>query len=427
MRGTMRLISRRAIVLCTAGLLVLPACRDAKSVKFDGPYGKLVSKYVPQIEKATGLAFKTPPKVEKRSTDEVRTFLEKEFNDNLPALELEGASRAYKLLGLLPDTMDLRRFMLRLLGEQVIGYYDPRTKVLYVVSDTAPGRAALVEVTISHELVHALQDQYVPLDSIQKQRGDNDRQTAAQSVMEGQATYEQMASMLGGDISVRMPGGWDRVREMIRENQTAMPVFSSAPMLLQESLLFPYLSGAEFMRRFKEKKSGLPPWQPLPTSTEQVLHFEKYVAGEQPIRVELPPLLTGTKVFENNLGEFETRLFLFQALQDLGTSARSAAGWGGDRYVVASLGGGAGIAWVTVWDTPIDAGEFRDAAQRAAQRRLGTPGTGSADRKRYEGNGRVVEISAVTVQGKAAIIWTDVPAGSSTRLIDAAMVRLTEK
>jgi len=278
---------------------------------------------------------------------------------------------------------------------------------------------------VAHELVHALQDQYFNLDSLQKERDDNDRLTAAQAVMEGQATYEQMSTMLGGDLGVRMPGGWDRVREMIRENQTAMPVFASAPMLLQETLLFPYLSGAEFMHRFKGAKTGKPPWQPIPVSTEQVLHFEKYQAGEQPVKVELPTLLAGTKVYENNLGEFETRLFLFQALQDLGTSARSAAGWGGDRYVVANLAGGAGIVWVTVWDTPIDGGEFRDAAQRAAQRRLGVAGTGSAEVRRFEGKGRVVEISATTVQGKAAIIWTDVPAGNGTRLIDAAKVRLT--
>ncbi len=423
----MRFNSRRAAGVCAAALTLLAACGDSSAVSYSGPYGKLVGKYVPQIEKATGLAFKTPPTVEPRSTDEVRAFLEKEFNDNLPALELEGASRAYKLLGFLPDTMDLRGFMLRLLGEQVIGYYDPAAKVLYVVRDTSAGRAALVEVTVAHELVHALQDQYFNLDSLQKQRDDNDRLTAVQAVMEGQATYEQMSTMLGGDLGVRMPGGWDRVREMIRENQTAMPVFASAPMLLQETLLFPYLSGAEFIRRFKDAKTGRPPWQPPPVSTEQVLHFEKYLAGERPIKVALPPLLTGTKVYENDLGEFETRLFLFQALQDLGTSARSAEGWGGDRYVVANLPGGAGLVWVTVWDSPIDAGEFRDAAQRAAQRRIGGAGRGSADLMRYEGKGRVVEIAAQTVQGKAAIVWTDVPAGSGTRLIDAAKVRLTEQ
>jgi hypothetical protein len=233
--------------------------------------------------------------------------------------------------------------------------------------------------------------------------------------------------MLGGDLGVRMPGGWDRVREMIRENQTAMPVFANAPMLLQETLLFPYLSGAEFIRRFKEAKLGRPPWQPLPASTEQIMHFEKYVSGEKPIVVELPSLLTGTKVYENNLGEFETRLFLFQALQDLGTAARSAEGWGGDRYIVANLPGGAGLVWVSVWDTPVDAGEFRDAAERAAQRKLGVAGTGTPELKRFDGKGRTVVISAVTVQGKPAIIWTDVPAGSGTRLIDAAKVRLTER
>lgn len=423
----MRSLPRRASVLCIAALLALPACREAQTVAYDGPYGELVRKYVPQIEKAVGLAFKRPPKVERRSPDEVRAFLEKEFNENIPPLELEGASRAYKLLGLLPDSLDLRKFMLRLLGEQVIGYYDPGTKVLYVVSDTSSGRSALVEVTLAHELVHALQDQYLPLDSIQKRRDDNDRQTAAQAVMEGQATYEQMSSMLGGDVALRIPGGWGRVREMIRENQTAMPVFNSAPMLVQETLLFPYLSGAEFVRRFKEARAGQVPWEPLPASTEQVLHVEKYLANERPVQVTLPALLAGTKVYENDLGEFETRLFLFAALQDLGTSARSAEGWAGDQYVVASLPAGPGIAWVTVWDSAIDAGEFRDAAQRAAQRRLGAAGTGAGEMKRFEGKGRVVEIAAVMVQGKPAVIWTDVPTGSGARLIDAAKVRLTEK
>jgi hypothetical protein len=214
---------------------------------------------------------------------------------------------------------------------------------------------------------------------------------------------------------------------MIRENQTAMPVFASAPMLLQETLLFPYLSGAEFTRRFKLAHPGKVPYGRLPVSTEQVMHFEKYEANESPVGITLPAPLVGSRVYENDLGEFETRLFLFQPLQDLGTAARSAEGWGGDRYVVVGLPAGAGIAWVTVWDTPIDAGEFRDAAQRAAQRRLGAPGTGTGTVKHFEGKGRVVEIAAVTIDGKPAVIWTDVPAGSSTRLLDPAKIRLTVK
>ena len=41
---------------------------------------------------------------------------------------------------------------------------------------------------LAHELVHALQHQYIPLDSIMRQPGDNDRLAAAQAILEGQAT-----------------------------------------------------------------------------------------------------------------------------------------------------------------------------------------------------------------------------------------------
>ena len=125
--------------------------------------------------------------------------------------------------------------------------------MLYIV-DGSPKDPVL---TITHELVHALQDQYISLDSVQKVGGDNDRLSAAQSVFEGQAVYEQISIMLGGiNIAINLPGGWDRIRDMIRENQASMPVFAAAPSVIQETLIFPYLSGAEFYRNYKERKPG---------------------------------------------------------------------------------------------------------------------------------------------------------------------------
>ena len=149
------------------------------------------------------------------------------------------------MFGLLPDSMDLRRFLLELLTEQIVGYYDPAQKTLYVVED-AP--RDLAGVTVMHELIHALQDQYVNLDSIQKTTGNSDRQAAAQAVLEGQATYEQMSVMVGGDIASRLPGGGESVRETIRQAQSSMPIFASAPMAIQEKLLFTYLSVARTRR-----------------------------------------------------------------------------------------------------------------------------------------------------------------------------------
>src|SRR4029079_13066229 len=177
--------------------------------------------------------------------------------------------------------------------EQIIGYYDPKTKVLYIVNGSPPEAAS---ITITHELVHALKDQYISLDSTQKIEGKNDRQSAAQAVFEGQAVYEQIAAMLGANtVAVNLPGGWDRVREMIRENQSSMPVFSAAPLVIQETLIFPYLSGAEFVRNFKERNPGKALYDDMPLSTEQILHPTAYFAKrDSPPETHLPPLSGAT-------------------------------------------------------------------------------------------------------------------------------------
>src|SRR3990172_2937878 len=133
-----------------------------------GPFARQVAAAIPAIERSIGLRFKSPPKLETRTKDEVRSFLERKFNEQQPALELAGAERAYKLLGLLPDTLHLPPFLLALLAEQVVGFYDPATKVLYVVGGEGSREGGpppeVVNVTITHELVHALQDQYIALD-----------------------------------------------------------------------------------------------------------------------------------------------------------------------------------------------------------------------------------------------------------------------
>ena len=211
---------RRAFVLgalLIAGALYLGRRKDVG----DGPYAREVAEAVPRIEEATGLKFKTPPKVEARSRTEVRDFLIKKFNESSPAEQLAGEEAAYKLFGLLPDTLNLRNFFLAVLSEQVIGYYDPAVKVLYIVQGADD---QTVGITITHELVHALQDQYTNLDSIQKSTTDGDRLMAAQAVIEGQAQFEQLSIMVGGsgNIALRV-GGRDRIREL-KDAVKALPI-----------------------------------------------------------------------------------------------------------------------------------------------------------------------------------------------------------
>ena len=417
---------RRVVLVAGAFVIALGACR--KNPAGDGPYAGEVADAVPRIEKATGLKFKRPPRLELRTKDQVRDFLLKQFEQSTPAAELNGEEAAYKLLGMIPESMDLRKFLIAVLTEQVVGYYDPATKVLYVVQGADD---KLAGITITHELVHALQDQYVNLDSIQHATEDNDRLSAAQAVIEGQAQYEQLSIMLGGseNIALRV-GGRDRIREMIRENQSAMPVFATAPMVIQESLLFPYLSGADFVQRFEAKRGKANPLEHLPVSTEQVLHTDAYFGTppDEPSSVTLPAPRGATKLYENDLGEFGARLFIYQHLGDIELSARAAAGWDGDRYVVLEGAGGRGIVWASVWDTPLEAAEFSDALTRATTRRTATAersvGSGGAT---FAWKGRTISILPRSVGDRAVIVYSDLPDGMSAGVIDAGAITITTR
>jgi hypothetical protein len=415
-------VSRAWPVLAAA--LVLTACTRGSDAG-SGPYAREVAEAIPRIEQATGLKFKAPPKVEERTRDQVRDFLLKQFDEATPASQLAGEETMYKLLGLIPDTMNLRAFFVRVLTEQVVGYYDPKAKTLYVVKGADE---QIVGVTITHELVHALQDQYVNLDSMQKSGSNNDRLAAAQAVVEGEAQFEQISIMLGGpdQIEARLPGAWDRVREEIRNRQGEMPVFATAPMVIQESLLFPYLSGAEFVHRVKEKRGNVDLFRDIPRSTEQILHPPRFLSTppDDPTTVTLPAPRGATKTYENDMGEFGTRLVVYDYLRDPQTAQRAAAGWDGDRFMVVEKGADRGFVWAIVWDSPIEAAEFSDAMIRAATRR-----TGARERRVASGGatfgykGRTISVLPVSSGDRPLIVYMDLP-DSMGSVIDPAAITL---
>lgn len=392
---------RRWVAALLAGLWGVAACgQRAQDVQSEAELNQAVERMMPAVERATGLTFRRRAAVLRRSRAQVRDYVVHKFDGDLPPAELAGAQAAYRLFGLIPDSLDLRRTMIDLLTEQVAGYFDPDSDALYLPSDIDPSQARLV---ISHELVHALQDQYVNLDSLVELKRHNDRRTAAQSILEGQATLAQILVLMPEQKLESLPNLLDLRNAIGAEQgpaaeQGQMKVFASAPLWLRQSLIFPYLGGAEFVRWFEQTYPGKQPYGPLmPVSTAQILHPARYAAGRKPRTLVFVPPASDRVRYEDDLGEFEIRLLFEQHLGDDSAAARLANGWDGDRYQVLGAHSDA-LVWYTVWDDRVAAERFLKGLERAwAKRRAAEP------------PGRRAELRPLKVGGRFVVRLVDAP------------------
>ncbi|HTI06797.1 MAG TPA: hypothetical protein VL549_15955 [Gemmatimonadales bacterium] len=381
-------------------LTALAGCRErAQAVQSEAELKDMVQRMMPAVAQATGLRFKREPRVLRRSRAQVRDYVVHKFDDDLPPAELHGLQSALRRFGLIPDSLELRPMMIDLLTEQIAGYYDPDSNALFIPADIEPFQ---LRVVVSHELVHALQDQYVHLDSIITQRHANDRRSAAQAVLEGQATFAQIGVLMPEQKPDTFPVGWFwQQRSVMATQQAQMKQFSRAPLWVREGLIFPYLAGADFTNWFRHQYIGRSVLDSMPRSTEQILHPDHYASHDEPTELQFsgaPSPLADTVAWEDNLGEFETRLVLEQQLGDESGAANMAAGWDGDRYEVLGPNGDA-LVWYSVWDDAASAARFSAGLERAW-----------AKRKTAEGAGRRSEIKQLSVDGRPLVRLVDAPA-----------------
>ena len=316
-----------------------------------------------------GLTLRGPVRLERRTRPELETYLEFKLDEELDEERAELLSESYGLLGLLPPGFDLRSALKELYLEQVAGFYDPDSTTLFVLADQPE---SLLESLLVHELVHAIQDQSTDLDAITDRDLGNDRQAAAQAAIEGHATLVMFEFLLeqrqeGAMDLTTIPDLTDQVRSALEAARTQSPAMAAAPLILQESLLFPYLGGAAFVEALWKSEAGRPPpfgvW--LPQSTEQILHPERFLGGERdaPEELDVSAGAGWRTLYEDTLGELEIGILL----ETLGGDRGGAAGWDGDRYaLLVSDQGARALAWFTVWDSD----RSRDSFVRALRSHL---------------------------------------------------------
>ena len=301
---------------------------------------------------------------------ELRTYIETESEKETTPDEYRRSSQELWLLGLGPKDLDLKTLYIDLQTEQIAGFYQPEEDTFYLVGDE-PTLPPLDQITYAHEFDHNLQDQTVDLNAgLEVGEFDADRSAAFRALVEGDATI-LMTQWFQKFLIPSMAQ-----EELLRfsqelQAQADSTVLDSAPTIVREGLTFPYDQGQSFVQELYNA-GGWPAVTTAlsdpPTSTEQIIHPEKYTAAVRdepklPERFDLTAALGAgwTTVTTNTLGEFDLQIMLRDGGASTAEAVAAAAGWGGVRYALYEKESATEtplLQLTTRWDSASEGDEF---------------------------------------------------------------------
>src|SRR5688572_16240749 len=386
--GTKLAIGGGLAALVLSGVVLVWADQPAATPPAD-PQKDLLAKadaIAAKVSAQRGLKVKRKIERGVMGKDQIRARILARVDQEYSAAELAAEELAMKRMGMLPADADYKKIVIDLLTDQIAGFYDPWERRLYIANWNTTGIAVMDDAVMAHEIDHALQDQHFNLRTFMTADAKNaDATSARQALVEGDGMalmieYVMGAAAGGADASALIWSNNMAVDQMKKMARTSMGSMATAPLILREGLIFPYLGGLEFIAHVRKTK----PWKAVdavykkpPLSTEHILHPAIYDAYERPdvVTANTPAALAGWKLtYQNVSGELGLSLFLRQhkvpsgadsKLPGPGKTELAAAGWGGDRLAIyASPTGKAADAvgvQYTSWDSEPDAIEFFDA------------------------------------------------------------------
>lgn len=267
----------------------------------------LVDELIKYSSEESGLAIKSDVKRQMTSREKVESYLKEKFEEDEGARRMQRGEIVLEKFGLLDRDFALKPFLLALLKEQIEAYYDSKTKTVSMLDWVSIDEQKPV---LAHELTHALQDQRVdlekwgdqtPVEVSHNYREDTDHlakdemDTAREAVTEGQATAVMMDYMLKpmGKSLIKDPELMDTLKSQM-EGSDSSPVLARAPILLSESLLFPYREGLSFEQDVWMDKGQAAAFAGAldrpPTSSWEIMNPREYEARHLPSVPLLPDI-----------------------------------------------------------------------------------------------------------------------------------------
>jgi len=227
--------------------------------------------------------------------DSVQSYLLKKFDEDKGAKKMEQSELVLKKFGLLDQDFSLRPFLLSLLTEQIAGYYDDKTRTVNLLDWIPPDEQKPV---MAHELTHALQDQHTPLTKWESQTltttshnvsednahiATDEVDDTRDAVLEGQAMavfVDYGLKPLGKSITTA-PEVVNNVENAMADT-TGSPVMARAPLMLQDTLVFPYSAGLQFTAALIGARGADRAFAGVmdspPASSFEIMHPDAYLA-----------------------------------------------------------------------------------------------------------------------------------------------------
>jgi hypothetical protein len=313
------------IVLACAGQMATapqtsstPPQKDAPQIQKAAPETRLSPQQAKELFRSVDeiLHFasddsKLPVKREVKRKLQTRASVEKyvvdKFNDDEDAKRMQRSEIVLKKFGLLDRDFQLKPFLISLLTEQIAGYYDSKTKTVNMLDWIAPDEQKPV---LAHELTHALQDQHVDLEKWSDQSKDaiaknvdedndhlrtDEADTAREAVAEGQAMVVFLDWGLApkGQSLAKLPDIAAQLDDLDGDDSDS-PVMKRAPLLLKESLLFPYREGLNFEQvvlKDQGAKAAFAGTLDRPPGTSyEIMHPRAWERQEHPTLLTMPDI-----------------------------------------------------------------------------------------------------------------------------------------
>jgi len=309
------------------------------------------------VSQDTGLPLHNDIKKELIGRDAVQKYIEEKMAEDEDQKSMERSEVVLKKFGLLPHDFHLRPFLVQLLREQIAAFYDSKKKTVFMLNWLTPESQKPI---MAHELTHALQDQTIDLEKwMDDARKDSERATnpdnnemdvdeessARSAVAEGQgmaAMIDYMLAPMGKSMKTA-----PQVVEMMKasmESGDSSPLMTSAPLLLRESLIFPYRDGLSFVQAVLNAGGVDRAFTTLlkdpPHNTHEVLVPQSYLKGEHMGTMRLPnigkTLGKGFKQYDvGSIGQFDMVIMLKQFVGEKLAHELSPE-WRGGIYFAAS-------------------------------------------------------------------------------------------